>query len=214
MSTPPGTPPVAAPKGAHPGAWRAALALLAPGSAGPDEVAAALLRLAEGEGSRLRAVAAALEVAPPPVREALARRSGWEGPWEAIPSARTLLRRARGQEEGAHARSNPIARNDPFTCVACGLGVEPTRRGSPRSHCPRCLASLHVDVVPGDRAADCGGVMDVVSFEVRGGGEISLVHRCRLCAFERRARALVDADPQPDDIAPLLRWAGGGGAGP
>lgn len=214
MSTSPGTAPVPAPKGAHPEAWRAALTLLAPGVAGPDEVAVALLALAEGEGSRLRAVAAALEDAPPPVREALARRGGWEGPEDAIPSARTLLRRARGREDAAHTRSNPIARNDPFTCAACGLGVEPTRRGPPRSHCPRCLASLHVDVVPGDRAADCGGVMDVVSFEVRGGGEISLLHRCRLCAFERRARALVDAHPQPDEIAPLLRSVRGEGAGP
>ena len=29
-----------------------------------------------------------------------------------------------------------------------------------RNHCPNCLHSLHLDNEPGDREADCGGIMD------------------------------------------------------
>ena len=31
-----------------------------------------------------------------------------------------------------------------------------------RNHCPNCLSSLHLDIEPGDREADCGGIMDPV----------------------------------------------------
>ncbi len=45
-----------------------------------------------------------------------------------------------------------------FTCVNCGFDVLPLVRTS-RNHCPKCLCSLHVDVLPGDRANTCGGVL-------------------------------------------------------
>ena len=47
-----------------------------------------------------------------------------------------------------HACSNT------FTCKVCGLPVFPQGAGSDhRNHCPNCLASLHVDEEPGDRAS-------------------------------------------------------------
>ena len=40
-------------------------------------------------------------------------------------------------------------------------GSAPANAGSDhRNHCPNCLSSLHVDEEPGDRASDCGGIMD------------------------------------------------------
>ena len=55
-----------------------------------------------------------------------------------------------------HACSNT------FTCKVCGRPVFPQGAGSDhRNHCPNCLASLHVDEEPGDRASDCGGIMAV-----------------------------------------------------
>ena len=48
--------------------------------------------------------------------------------------------------------------DDGFVCVNCGFEVEPLGKTS-RNHCPRCLCSLHVDVLPGDRANPCGGIL-------------------------------------------------------
>ena len=54
--------------------------------------------------------------------------------------------------------------DDSFTCRVCGHPVVPVGAGSDhRNHCPNCLSSLHVDDEPGDRAADCGGIMDAAA---------------------------------------------------
>ena len=62
--------------------------------------------------------------------------------------------------------------SDSFTCKVCGRLVVPTGAGSDhRNHCPNCLSSLHLDIEPGDREADCGGIMDPVGVWVRKNGE-------------------------------------------
>lgn len=96
-------------------------------------------------------------------------------------------------------RRNPIARNEGFACLDCGVNVPPTEHGKPRNHCPHCLASQHVDeVVPGDRLASCRGIMDAIRYEMASGGVLVIVHRCRVCAVERRVRAVVPPEPFPD----------------
>ena len=58
--------------------------------------------------------------------------------------------------------------NEAFFCRVCGRTVVPQGAGSEhRNHCPNCLSSLHVDIEPGDRAADCGGIMDPIAVWVR-----------------------------------------------
>ena len=56
------------------------------------------------------------------------------------------------------------------------------------NHCSACLSSLHVDVDPGDRSEDCGGVMRPVAVEVVRGSYV-IVHRCERCRIVRRCRA-------------------------
>ncbi len=113
-----------------------------------------------------------------------------------------LLRLAAGREADARRRSNPIPRNEAFECAECGLEVE-AGDGFVRNHCPRCLCSLHVDGdVPGDRASACGGVMEVASYETRGGLWI-VTHRCRRCGHERRNRLYPDAASSPDSLDAL-----------
>ena len=51
-----------------------------------------------------------------------------------------------------------------FICENCGHEVLPLGYTS-RNHCPKCLASKHVDVLPGDRQNTCGGVMDAIKVE-------------------------------------------------
>lgn len=83
-----------------------------------------------------------------------------------------------------------------FPCKACGALVVPEGAGSRhRNHCPKCLASVHVDHAPGDRAALCGGVMEPVSVWVRKGGEWAIIHRCRLCGALHSNRIAADDNP-------------------
>ncbi len=56
----------------------------------------------------------------------------------------------------SHRKIHPS--REAFVCKVCGRTVPPEGAGSEyRNHCPYCLSSLHLDTVPGDRAAGCGG---------------------------------------------------------
>ena len=84
----------------------------------------------------------------------------------------------------------------PFICKVCGREVVPEGAGSEhRNHCPNCLNSLHVDEEPGDRAADCGGVMEPIGVWVRRGGEWAIIHRCRRCGKLSSNRVAADDNP-------------------
>lgn len=86
--------------------------------------------------------------------------------------------------------------NETFTCKICDRLVVPTGAGSEhRNHCPNCLASLHVDNEPGDRAAECGGVMEPIAVWVRKNGEWAIIHRCRRCGALRSNRIAADDNP-------------------
>ncbi|GAB3743622.1 RNHCP domain-containing protein [Microlunatus parietis] len=88
--------------------------------------------------------------------------------------------------------------NQSFTCAHCGAGVRPLAGGSYRNHCPQCLWSVHVDVRPGDRAADCGGPMRPVRLVQPRGKRLAVVHRCLTCGVESTNRLAVDDPMQPD----------------
>lgn len=82
---------------------------------------------------------------------------------------------------------------DGFTCQNCGKQVYWFGAGSAhRNHCPYCLHSVHLDDSPGDRSADCGGLMEPVAVWVRKGGEWAIVHRCRLCGSMNSNRVAAD----------------------
>jgi len=89
--------------------------------------------------------------------------------------------------------------NDTFECAVCGVEVLPLARGSVRNHCPECLWSRHVDRVPGDRAASCGGLMEPRRIVGSSTSGWKIVHRCVDCGFERANRAALDDPRQPDD---------------
>ncbi len=95
-------------------------------------------------------------------------------------------------------------RNTGFECLNCGLEVPPLAGSGCRNHCPRCLHSLHVDVNPGDRASDCGGLLVPigVSSDPRKGWVV--VSRCRRCGMVRRNRAALDDTNMPDDYNLIL----------
>jgi len=79
-------------------------------------------------------------------------------------------------------------RIEDFECGHCGhlmVGNGYT------NHCSECLWSRHVDIHPGDRAAECGGLMAPVGLEIRG-GETILVHKCTKCGFVRKNKTSPD----------------------
>ena len=85
---------------------------------------------------------------------------------------------------------------DSFTCKVCGRLVTPAGAGSDhRNHCPNCLCSLHVDEEPGDREADCGGIMDPIGVWVRRKEEWAVIHRCRRCGRLSSNRVAADDNP-------------------
>ena len=75
-----------------------------------------------------------------------------------------------------------IARQERFTCEHCKAKVEPLENGSYRNHCHHCLYSKHVDDEgPGDRASDCGGLMEPVGIDHKSGKGWMIVHKCLGC---------------------------------
>ncbi|MCW5937730.1 MAG: RNHCP domain-containing protein [Fimbriimonadaceae bacterium] len=91
---------------------------------------------------------------------------------------------------------DPGAGLDGFACRNCGAHVSWHGAGSGhRNHCPSCLFSLHLDVSPGDRAAECEGLMEPIAVWVRRGGEWALVHRCRDCGWLSSNRVAADDNP-------------------
>jgi RNHCP domain len=75
-------------------------------------------------------------------------------------------------------------RNEDFACAHCGRQV----RGSGyTNHCPHCLWSRHVDVLPGDRSAACAGLMEPIGAQLAG-GELVVVQRCVRCGHLWRNR--------------------------
>jgi len=91
-------------------------------------------------------------------------------------------------------KKNPCT--ETFVCRVCGRTVFPDGAGtSHRNHCPYCLASRHLDNDPGDRAADCGGIMEPIAVWVRKHGEWAVIHRCRICGVISSNRIAADDNP-------------------
>lgn len=83
--------------------------------------------------------------------------------------------------------------------------MQPLERGSYRNHCPACLWSKHVDRDgPGDRMSACGGMMEPVGLDQRGGKGWLVLHRCTLCGKSIPNRAAPD-----DDLAAFVPDAPG-----
>jgi DNA-directed RNA polymerase subunit RPC12/RpoP len=167
-----------------------------------DPVTAALAARTRGE---LKAAGAWLDEAGEAVRAELVARAAAEGhaappDWAQL-DGRRLLRALLDRAAAAQVRSTPIARDEAFACAHCGRDV-PLGGRRPRDHCPWCLYSRHVDVVPGDRAADCGGLLVPVGVESSRKG-MMLVYRCSSCSAVRRNRVLDDLQP-PDAPAAVL----------
>ena len=78
-----------------------------------------------------------------------------------------------------------IKTTENFICEKCGVEVE---GNGYTNHCPECLWSKHVDVLPGDRAELCGGMMEPVRVGKKG-KEYTIIHKCTKCGVEKPNKA-------------------------
>jgi len=77
-----------------------------------------------------------------------------------------------------------------FSCEKCSFQIE---GNGYTNHCPKCLWSKHVDIHPGDRAANCGGLMKPTKIEQKS-GEYIIVHECQKCEHHKRNKVQKEDD--------------------
>ena len=85
-----------------------------------------------------------------------------------------------------------------FVCEHCGEQVKGTGY---TNHCPKCLWSRHVDINPGDRLADCGGMMEPIAVRMSSDG-YTLTHKCQKCGYKKNNKT----DPK-DNFEEILALA-------
>lgn len=71
-----------------------------------------------------------------------------------------------------------------FICGHCGAA---NQGNGYTNHCSQCLWSKHVDINPGDRLAECQGLMKPVDLEQKA-GEYVVIQECIRCGFRRKNR--------------------------
>lgn len=72
-----------------------------------------------------------------------------------------------------------------FVCDNCGMRIE---GNGYTDHCPACLWGKHVDINPGDRAANCGGIMKPIRVEAKS-EEYTILYICKKCGYKFRVKS-------------------------
>ena len=70
-------------------------------------------------------------------------------------------------------------RDENFICENCNSKVEKLNYTA-RDHCPYCLYSKHVDIMPGDRSNECKGLLKPIAIE-KFKDTYKIVYRCEKC---------------------------------
>ena len=86
-----------------------------------------------------------------------------------------------------------IKNDNSFVCVNCGKEV-PKLEYTSRNHCPHCLHSLHVDIIPGDRKNTCRGVLKPIAVENNAKKGYVIVFKCEKCGQVSRNKSAEDDD--------------------
>ena len=66
-----------------------------------------------------------------------------------------------------------------FICENCNKNVEKLNY-SARDHCPYCLYSKHVDILPGDRQNNCTGLLKPIKIE-KFKNTYKIIYQCEKC---------------------------------
>ena len=74
--------------------------------------------------------------------------------------------------------------DEAFVCCNCKNEVKPLGYTA-RDHCPKCLCSVHLDINPGDRKAECGGLLEPIGIESYK-GSYKIIYKCMRCGMIKR----------------------------
>ena len=70
-------------------------------------------------------------------------------------------------------------RDENFTCENCHKNVNKLNYTA-RDHCPYCLYSKHVDIMPGDRSNECQGLLEPIGIE-KFKNTYKIIYKCKKC---------------------------------
>ena len=70
-------------------------------------------------------------------------------------------------------------KDEEFICENCGKKVLPLKYTA-RDHCPYCLYSKHVDIMPGDRLNECRGLLKPIGIE-KFKDTYKIIYKCEKC---------------------------------
>lgn len=75
-------------------------------------------------------------------------------------------------------------RDNEFICENCNTKVDKLNYTA-RDHCPNCLYSKHVDIMPGDRMNKCQGLLKPIGIE-KFKGSYKIIYKCTKCNEEHK----------------------------
>ena len=70
-------------------------------------------------------------------------------------------------------------KDEEFICENCGKEVK-TLNYTARDHCPYCLYSKHIDILPGDRKNTCLGLLKPIGIE-KFRDTYKIIYKCEKC---------------------------------
>lgn len=83
--------------------------------------------------------------------------------------------------------------DESFKCDVCG-NIVGKLNYTARDHCNKCLCSKHLDIMPGDRLANCGGVLRPIEIEKGSKDRLKIVYKCDKCGEIKRNVLAEDDD--------------------
>ena len=86
-------------------------------------------------------------------------------------------------------------KDEEFVCENCGYKVEKLGYSS-RDHCPKCLYSKHVDIMPGDRKEKCQGLLKPIKVEISSKKGYMIIYKCEKCNAIRKNKSAEDDDTE------------------
>ena len=83
--------------------------------------------------------------------------------------------------------------DEEFVCEVCKKQVSKLEYTA-RDHCPYCLSSKHLDINPGDRNANCGGILIPVDIEKGKKDIYKIIYKCNKCGEMKKNKVANDDD--------------------
>ena len=90
-------------------------------------------------------------------------------------------------------------KDEKFKCENCGYDVD-ILEYTARDHCPNCLYSKHVDIMPGDRLNTCKGLLEPIGIE-KYKNTYKIIYKCLRCG--RIHKNIMASDDNYDLIVKL-----------